>query len=93
MSIKQIVEDLLTEKPATRDNDDLLYWWVCKRINPDAVKKDFTEVIVNRERYALPNYSTVITSRNSVTRERPELDSEEHKNKRRKKRKQESATV
>ena len=61
--VKDQVERMLIENPATRNSDLELYVALCMEINPEACKRPFAEVMLHRKEYGLPNTETVRRSR------------------------------
>ena len=68
-----IVLDILAEFPNTRNNDDLLYYKVCKVISPVCTGLPFATVLINRKSYGLPAFETVRRTRQKIQSESPEL--------------------
>lgn len=73
MTTTEIVKDLLTRIPATRNNDDYLYLKVCERLNKKSCGLPFNMVIINRKEYGLPGFETVRRSRQKLQQHFPEL--------------------
>ena len=68
-----LVREILEHDPAARNNDDYLYYEVCRRINDDSVKLPFWKVILNRKTYNLPAFESVRRSRQKMQEKHPEL--------------------
>ena len=68
-----IVKQVLEEVPATRNSDDLLYIKVCSRINPNALRSPFSEVLCKRKELNLPPFESVRRSRQKLQADFPEL--------------------
>jgi hypothetical protein len=68
-----IVKEVLTHYPATRNSDDLLYIKVCERINPIVINLPFIEVLSRRKELAVPPFESVRRSRQKVQAENPFL--------------------
>lgn len=73
MTTTEIVKDLLTRIPATRNNDDYLYYKVCERLNKKSCGLPFNMVIMNRKEYGFPGFETVRRSRQKLQQHFPEL--------------------
>jgi len=68
-----LVKAILTECPATRYDDDLLYLKVCQYFNPSIDKFPFGTVFTNLKIYDLPSYKSVERARRKIQAENPEL--------------------
>ena len=64
-----IVKDILMNYPIARDSDMYLYLRVVKRLNPAAVNKPFSEVVLNLEELGLPCFDTVRRTRQKLQAE------------------------
>lgn len=64
-----IVKDILMNYPIARDSDMYLYLRVVKRLNPAAVNKPFSEVVLNLEELGLPCFETVRRTRQKLQAE------------------------
>lgn len=59
-SITELVKQLLTEQPETRNDDYRLYCTVCRIIGGSSVvRKPFEDVLLHRNEYNLPTLETV----------------------------------
>lgn len=64
--IEDIVEHIMMSIEKTRDNDDLLYFYVCNEINPNCAGVSFSYFIKNREELGLPPFETVRRTRQNI---------------------------
>lgn len=71
--ISNLVKEQLTDCPETRDNDMLLYYRVCDKIDSGALMLPFGMVIVNLKQYKLPAFETVRRTRQKLQAEYPQL--------------------
>ena len=71
--IQDNVEMLLEEYPATRNDDGLLYYMMCKRANPAVTGMSFGMVIQNMGTLGIPNYESVRRARQKLQEHKPEL--------------------
>lgn len=69
----KLVKEVLTDYPATRNSDDLLYIKVCECINPISVCMTFKDMLLKRKDWQLPAFETVRRTRQKVQSENPEL--------------------
>lgn len=74
----ELVKDILTKFPETRNSDDLLYFKVCESINALYISLPFWKVMLNRKEYNFPGFETVRRSRQKIQRECPELAGDEN---------------
>ena len=72
-NLKNVVIKILEEQPVTRDSDDKLYLEVCKVKNKDAANLTFSEIMLHRNEYRLPAYSSVERARRKAQAERKDL--------------------
>lgn len=74
-----LVKDILTEEPAARDSDNLLFYLVCKKILADHGKNidtiEFGKVFLSLHQYGLPQFETVGRVRRKLQQTFPELQS------------------
>ena len=71
-----LVKRVLTEKPATRNDDNLLYFEVCQECNPTVAYFPFGTVLPYAKEYDLPSYKSVERARRKIQRAYPELASD-----------------
>lgn len=69
----KLVKEALTNFPATRNSDDILYVKVCETINPISVNLTFKDMLLKRKEWGLPAFESVRRTRQKVQAENPEL--------------------
>ena len=72
-TITDVVKDILTKFPETRNSDDYLYCKVCERVNAIYINLPFWKVLINRKKYGYPSTETVGRARRKIQSEYPEL--------------------
>lgn len=72
-NVKEIVRSVLTDEPATRNDDALLYYKVARQIVPDVGCKSFLTVMCNMKALGLPQMETVRRHRQKAQQLYPEL--------------------
>ena len=72
-NLKELVIGILESDPASRDSDDRLYVKVCKVKNSSITNLSFEEIMLHRNDYHLPAYSSVERARRKAQSERPDL--------------------
>lgn len=72
-TVSELVRYQLEKYPATRDNDQLLYYRVCEQINPKSLSSNFGYVLLNRKDFDLPSIETVGRCRRKLQEKNPEL--------------------
>ncbi|MDY2957095.1 MAG: hypothetical protein SOR59_05765 [Lachnospiraceae bacterium] len=74
-----LVKDILTENPAARDSDNLLFYLVCKKVLADHGKNidtiGFGKLFLSLRQYGLPQFETVGRVRRKLQQTFPELQS------------------
>lgn len=73
---RKLVQKILEEIPEARNNDNLLFLEVVKRIDKNLLKKPLDDVFRNFKKYNLPSTETVRRCRAKMQAERPELASD-----------------
>lgn len=77
MNVLRDTSDLVKEQlkyyPVTRDNDMLLYYRVCEKINGVALGMPFGTVILNLKEYNLPSFETVRRTRQKLQAQYPDF--------------------
>lgn len=78
LKIQDIVTDILEKNADTRDDDDLLYLEICKRICKTEYNKNislvsFESFMKNRKKLKVPSYASVERARRKVQSERDDL--------------------
>lgn len=68
-----IVKQVLTAYPDARNSDDILYFLVCKYINPLTMNLPFSEVLLKRKELGVPAFESVRRTRQKVQAQNPEL--------------------
>ena len=71
--IQDIVEGLLTNIPATRDSDDILYIEYINKVNPTLTKNDLASFLQYRAMYGVPSIESVGRARRKLQAHHPEL--------------------
>lgn len=71
----RVVEAVLEQSKLSRNNNNILYSMVCKKVNPAIAESNlrFHDVFENAEVLGLPSYETVVRSRRKIVEKRPEL--------------------
>lgn len=73
----ELVRVALESNPKTRERDTYLYYVICKRLlkakGIDISKIGLNEGLLSRKDYNLPNYETVIHTRQKLQHDNPEL--------------------
>lgn len=72
-NLQELVIEILEEYPSTRDSDDTLYVKVCKKKNPNISNYSFEEIMLHRNDYNLPSYSSVERVRRKAQAQRNDL--------------------
>lgn len=67
--IQPIVQRILEETSAARDDDSLLYYMVCEDIAPQVAHLPFSVVMRNRAYYNIPCFETVRRTRQKLQAE------------------------
>ena len=72
-NLKNFVITVLERDPLSRDSDDRLYVEVCKAKNQNISSKSFEEIMLHRNDFNLPAYSSVGRARRKAQAERTDL--------------------
>ena len=72
-NLKDLVITILENDPLARDSDDRLYVEVCKTKNQNIVDNSFEEIMLHRNEFHLPAYSSVERARRKAQAERKDL--------------------
>lgn len=72
-STSALVKEILEKFPATRDNDQILYYRVCEAINEKALTSNFGYVLLHRKDFELPSIETVGRCRRKLQEKNPDL--------------------
>lgn len=73
--VHRIVEQLLIDDPMTRENDNILYISVCRKLNPIVLGMDFETVMRNTTCMGIPSIKTVERCRRKLQETHPALRS------------------
>ena len=74
--LTEIVRQVLTDKPVSRDDDFKLIGYVYKAINPDVLDKPFRTVMWYHGELDLPSFETIRRTRQKLQAENPDLRGE-----------------
>lgn len=78
-NISKLVKEILEEYRAARDNDDYLYYIICKRKlaaqGLDIDKISVADMLLNRKSYDIPKFESVRRTRQKVQEQEPTLAS------------------
>lgn len=81
-SVAETVRDILELYPATRDNDNILYYYVLKtHADINCINIDIMPVIVflfNMKEYGFPPFETVRRARQKIQHDHPDLASSKY---------------
>ncbi len=76
-NVSALVKNILTENPAARNSDNLLYYLVCKKVLADHGKRidtmGFGNLFLSLHKYGLPQFETVGRVRRKLQQTFPEL--------------------
>lgn len=76
-STTELVKDILTENPDSRDSDNFLFYLVCKKLlgdqGMDIETMGFTKLFLSLHGYGLPQFGTVGRVRRKLQQQFPEL--------------------
>lgn len=72
-NIEEVVEKVLDVKKESRDNDDILYLYVCEYFNRGVSSQSLGDFLQTRHKTACPNFESVTRTRRKVFEKRPEL--------------------
>lgn len=75
-NIEHIAEMILEEKSETRENDDVLYMYVCEHFNKDMSLMSMKNFLLTRNKSECPSYASVSRARRKIFSRRPELKPE-----------------
>lgn len=71
--IEEVVEKVLDVKKEARENDDILYLYVCEYFNRGVSSQSLSDFLQTRHKTACPNFESVTRARRKVFEKRPEL--------------------
>ena len=69
---EEMVEKILRNHPKTRDDDNLLMYYVWKKINKDLLNMSYTDILLNKD-INLPNYNSVTRARRKLQKRHIDL--------------------
>lgn len=69
----EIVREILTEEPETRSDDMLLYYMVCRKMNPQFISIPFGVAILTMKEHGVAPFETVRRTRQKMQQSYPEL--------------------
>lgn len=79
-TMEKIVLKVLEEYPVSREDDYVLYAFVCAEesgktalVNGEYLTKPFLEVMMSHKAYKMPNWETVTRCRRKIQEKRPDL--------------------
>ena len=76
--IKNVVEEILETREDARKNDDLLYLYVCERLNEETPFLPLRSFLKLRKEIGLPDFESVGRVRRRFFEKRPDLKPEEN---------------
>lgn len=71
--IENATDRILKEFPEARNNDHLLYVYLCESINPIVCQLSFSTVMRRRDEFQLPKFSSVSRARRKLQERNPAL--------------------
>ena len=74
--IEYVVEKVLEANKDARENNDMLYMYVCEYFDENASLRTFKDFLMTRNKTACPAYESVTRARRKVFEKRPELKPE-----------------
>ena len=74
--IEDVIEKILDAKTEARENDDVLYLYVCEYFDRGVSSKSLGEFLHTRNKTSCPNFESVTRTRRKVFEKRPELKPE-----------------
>lgn len=74
--IEHIAEMILDMHEETRENDDVLYMYVCEHFNKDMSTMSMKNFLLTRNKSECPSYASVSRARRKIFSRRPELKPE-----------------
>lgn len=73
MIIEEVVEKILNIREDARENDDILYLYVCEYFNRGVSKMSLKNFLTTRKDTGCPDVASVKRARRKVFEKRPEL--------------------
>lgn len=83
-SMEKVVLQVLEESLYARQDDYVLMYLVCEKINPEILKKPLNIALYNHNELGLPNFDTITRARRKIQANRPDLKIEKTAKNRRK---------
>ncbi len=74
--IEEVVEKILDSKIDARENDDILYVYVCEDFYKGTSSISFKDFFFTRNQIGCPNFASVTRARRKIFEKRPELKPE-----------------
>lgn len=71
--IEEVVKEILTKNPVTRNSDNILYVWVLGAYNPDALDVKLSEYLMCFNDLEVPRFESVSRCRRKLQEKFPEL--------------------
>lgn len=71
--VEHIVEKILEKREDARENDDILYVYVCEYLNRGVSSMSFKNFFFTRNKTSCPTFESVSRVRRKIFSERPEL--------------------
>lgn len=71
--VEYVVEEILNEREDARENDDILYLYVCEHFDVDVSAMTLKDFLSDRKSLCCPAFETVRRTRQKVFEKRPEL--------------------
>ena len=76
--MEDVVKDILSWNPNTRDDDFILIYEVYRKINPLVLKLSFGEILLCHNHFELPSFESIRRSRQKVQQNNPNLRATEN---------------
>lgn len=70
---RELVRTILTKFPETRDDDFLLYGYVCYNLNEQVWTTSFGKIVRDHKKLGMPSYETITRMRRSLQEKEPAL--------------------
>lgn len=75
-NIEHVAEMILETKSDSRENDDVLYMYVCEHFNKDMPSMSMKNFLLTRNKSECPSYASVSRARRKIFSRRPDLKPE-----------------
>lgn len=76
--MEDVVKDILSWNPNTRDDDFILIYEVYRKINPLVLKLSFGEILLCHNHFGLPSFESIRRSRQKVQQNNSDLRATEN---------------